>query len=127
MKERPSMATDQGTVKPKGAAASTPSSWGDDPFHKPARRLTSGGLLALVVKIVLLGIIDALTVFGVWVLIAKGDFITAAILALVVIGVNYVYLRPGLLPGKYLTPGLAFLAIFQVFVIIYTGFIAFTN
>jgi arabinogalactan oligomer/maltooligosaccharide transport system permease protein len=118
----------QGTAKQTTAAGTrVPSTWGDDPFHKPRRRLTSGGLLALIVKVVLLAIIDALTVFGVWVLIAKGDWIAAAILALVVVGVNYVYLRPGLLPGKYLTPGLAFLAVFQVFVIIYTGFIAFTN
>src|SRR5690349_9571441 len=93
----------------RGAAAK-PGSWGDDPFHTPKRRLTSGGIVALVVKVVLLGIIDALTVFGVWVLIGNGDWIAAIVLALVVIGVNYVYLRPGLLPGKYLTPGLAFLA-----------------
>lgn len=112
------------TAAPTGAA---PSRWGDDPFHAPARRLTAGGILALVVKIALLGIIDALTVFGVWVLIAKGDWIAAGALALVVAGVNYVYLRAGLLPGKYLTPGLAFLAVFQLFVIVYTGYIAFTN
>ncbi|GAA0483598.1 ABC transporter permease subunit [Microbacterium aurantiacum] len=107
----------------------TPSSglWGDNPFHTPSRRLTSGGILALVVKVVLLGVIDALTVFAVWVLIATGDWVAAGILTLVVIAVNVIYLRPGLLPGKYLTPGLAFLAIFQVFVIFYTGYIAFTN
>lgn len=113
------------TAAPKATAP--PSRWGDDPFHTPSRRITSGGLVALAVKVILLGIIDALTVFGVWVLIAKGDWIAAAALALVVIGVNYIYLRAGLLPGKYLTPGLVFLAIFQIFVIIYTGFIAFTN
>lgn len=99
----------------------------DDPFRQPQRRLTSGGLIALLVKVVLLGIIDALTVFGVWVLIGSGDWIAAIVLALVVIGVNYIYIRPGLLPGKYLTPGLIFLFIFQIFVIIYTGYIAFTN
>ncbi|QIG39763.1 ABC transporter permease subunit [Microbacterium sp. 4R-513] len=108
-------------------APAAPSAWGDDPFHKPQRRLTSGGLVALLVKVVLLAIIDALTIFAVWVLVAKGDWIAAIVLALVVIGVNFIYIRPGLLPGKYLTPGLAFLAVFQVFVIIYTGYIAFTN
>jgi arabinogalactan oligomer/maltooligosaccharide transport system permease protein len=99
----------------------------DDPFHNRQRRLTSGGLIALLVKVVLLAIIDALAVFGVWVLIGNGDWIAAVALALVVIGVNYVYIRPGLLPGKYLTPGLIFLFVFQIFVIIYTGYIAFTN
>jgi arabinogalactan oligomer/maltooligosaccharide transport system permease protein len=112
------------TAAPKNAASRR---GGDDPFRLPTRRLTAGGILALVVKITLLGIIDALAVFGVWVLIAKGDWIAAVVFALVVIGVNYIYLRAGLLPGKYLTPGLAFLAVFQVFVIVYTGYIAFTN
>jgi arabinogalactan oligomer/maltooligosaccharide transport system permease protein len=107
--------------------ASTPTTWGDDPFRRPNRRLTSGGLIALLIKVVLLGIIDALTIFAIYVLVGHGDWIAAVVLGLVVIGVNYIYLRPGLLPGKYLTPGLTFLAIFQVFVIIYTGYISFTN
>ncbi|MBD8022424.1 ABC transporter permease subunit [Microbacterium gallinarum] len=114
-------------VKTAAKKTAAPSAWGDDPFHKPARRLTTGGLVALLVKVVLLAVIDALAVFGVWVLVAKGDWIAAGVLLLVVAGVNYLYLRPGLLPGKYLAPGLAFLAVFQIFVIIYTGFIAFTN
>lgn len=107
--------------------APAPGKWGDEPFLAPKKRLTSGGLVALIVKVVLLAVIDALAVFGVWVLIGKGDWVAGVVLALVVIGVNYIYLRPGLLPGKYLAPGLVFLAVFQIFVIIYTGYIAFTN
>ncbi|TDN91912.1 ABC transporter permease subunit [Microbacterium sp. BK668] len=99
----------------------------EDPGFGPKRRLTSGGIVALVVKVVLLGIIDALAVFGLYVLIGKGDWVAAAVLLAVVALVNYIYLRPGILPGKYLTPGLFFLAIFQVFVIFYTGYISFTN
>lgn len=112
----------------KTESASRPASvWGDDPLHKPRRRLTSGGLVALLFKIVLLGIIDAVTVLAVYILIAKGDWIATVALIVVVALVNFIYLRPGLLPGKYLTPGLFFLLIFQVFVIVYTGYIAFTN
>src|SRR6478735_6802119 len=114
-------------VKSAEKKAPAPGAWGGDRFSPPQRRLTSGGIVALVVKVVLLAVIDALTVFAVWVLVAKGDWIAAVVLGLVVIGVNVIYLRPGLLPGKYLTPGLTFLAVFQVFVIIYTGYIAFTN
>lgn len=114
-------------VKADQKSISTPINWGDDPFHRPGKRLTSGGLLALIIKVVLLAVIDALTVFAVYVLIGTGDWIAAVILVLVVAAVNYIYLRPGLLPGKYLTPGLTFLAIFQVFVILYTGYISFTN
>lgn len=113
-------------VKSTPTTPAARSRWGDEPFT-PAKKLTSGGLLALVVKVILLAVIDALAVFGIWVLIAKGDWVTAGIFLVVVAGVNWIYLRPGLLPGKYLTPGLIFLAVFQIFVIIYTGFIAFTN
>jgi arabinogalactan oligomer/maltooligosaccharide transport system permease protein len=97
------------------------------PFSAPTRKLTAGGIFALVVKVVLLAAIDALTVFAVWVLIGNGEWPAALALGLIVAGVNYIYLRPGFLPGKYLTPGLVFLAVFQIFVIIYTGYIAFTN
>ncbi|WP_439593596.1 ABC transporter permease subunit [Microbacterium sp.] len=113
-------------VKQDAAPRKTGAALGD-PFNRNGRRLTSGGITALIFKVVLLGIIDAVTIFAVYILIGTGDWIAAVILTLVVIGVNYIYLRPGLLPGKYLAPGLTFLAVFQVFVIIYTGFIAFTN
>lgn len=103
------------------------SAWGDDPGFVPKRRLTSGGLVALIVKVVLLGVVDAVAVLAVYILIGKGDWIAAVAVAVIVALVNVIYLRPGLLPGKYLTPGLAFLAVFQLFVILYTGYIAFTN
>ncbi len=99
----------------------------DTPLRRSRPRLTSGDMLALVVKVVLLAIIDALTIFAIFILAAKSQWVTAIILAIVVAGVNFIYLRPGMLPGKYLTPGLIFLAVFQVFVIIYTGYISFTN
>ncbi len=126
------MATaDQGTVNEGSAKQSTTAApanrWGDDPLFKPKKRLTSGGLLALLVKVILLGIIDAVAILAVYILVGKGDWIAAGVLVIVVALVNFVYLRPGLLPGKYLTPGLFFLAIFQIFVIVYTAFIAFTN
>jgi arabinogalactan oligomer/maltooligosaccharide transport system permease protein len=61
------------------------------------------------------------------VLVGTGQWVVAAIVALITVGVNVVYLRPGLLPAKYLTPGLIFLFIFQIFVVLYTVYIAFTN
>ena len=62
-------------------------------------------MLALTVKVVLLGIIDAVAILAVYILIGKGDWLTAAIFVIVVALVNFIYLRAGLLPGKYLTPG----------------------
>lgn len=87
----------------------------------------AGNWKILVVKIVALAIIDAIAVYAAMVLFGAGHTITAAIVILVTIGVNVVYLKPGLLPAKYLTPGLIFLLIFQVFVVLYTVYIAFTN
>ena len=41
--------------------------------------------------------------------------------------VNWIYFSRRKLPAKYLTPGVIFLVVFQIFVLIYTGYIAFTN
>lgn len=84
-------------------------------------------MVALLTKIVLLGIIDAVAVLAVYLLIAGEQWVSLAVVVVAVALVNVIYLKPGLLPGKYLTPGLFFLAVFQIFVIAYTGLIAFTN
>lgn len=80
-----------------------------------------------LVKIVCLGIIDALAVYAILVLLAGGSVLVAAIVALGILAINVVYLTPGLLPAKYLTPGLVFLFVFQIFVVLYCIYIAFTN
>ena len=87
----------------------------------------SGGLKMLLVKLVLLGIVDAVAVFAVFVLVTSGQWLIAGVVALVAAVVNWVYFSRRKLPAKYLTPGIIFLVLFQVFVLIYTGYIAFTN
>ena len=47
--------------------------------------------------------------------------------AVVVAAINWIYLRKGGLPAKYLAPGVLFLLVFQVFVVLFSGYIAFTN
>jgi arabinogalactan oligomer/maltooligosaccharide transport system permease protein len=93
--------------------------------------LNDGGkprLYGVVVKILLLGIVDAAMLFAIMVLIANNDLLFAGVVTAVTLLVNFIYLRPrGGLPAKYLTPGLIFLAIFQIYVVIYSGYIAFTN
>ncbi len=81
----------------------------------------------LAVKIVLLSLVDAVAVFAMSALFFKGDYAVAGIVLIVTLLVNWIYLSPGLLPAKYLTPGLIFLGIFQIFVIVYSMIIAFTN
>ncbi|GAA3215067.1 ABC transporter permease subunit [Microbacterium terregens] len=80
-----------------------------------------------LVKIASLAVIDALAVYGIFVLIAQENWLIPLILAMVVVAVNLVYLTPGLLPAKYLTPGILFLLVFQVFLIVYTIYVSLTN
>ncbi|WP_169053859.1 ABC transporter permease subunit [Agromyces sp. H66] len=87
----------------------------------------SGGVKMLLVKLLLLGILDAVAVYAVFVLVTGGQWLIAAIVALVAAVVNWIYFSRRKLPAKYLTPGIIFLVVFQVFVLVYTGYIAFTN
>ena len=92
-------------------------------FRQPRRQ----GLTGLVVKIILLGLVDAFGLQALITLFMAEDWLLFCIAIVVLAAINYIYLVPGALPAKYLTPGLFFLAIFQVFVVIFTGYIAFTN
>ncbi|HHW82303.1 MAG TPA: ABC transporter permease subunit [Actinomycetales bacterium] len=81
------------------------------------------------VKLVLMLLVDALLIY--LMLLAWGaDQMGVLIgLAAVFIFVNWAYFSPSarIIPMKYLAPGLVFLFIFQVFVVAYTGIVAFTN
>ncbi|MGW9182831.1 ABC transporter permease subunit [Agromyces sp. NPDC055661] len=87
----------------------------------------SGGIKMLLLKLVLLGILDAIAVYAVLVLAGFGQWLIAIVVAAVAALVNWIYFSRRKLPAKYLTPGIIFLVLFQVFVLVYTGYIAFTN
>src|SRR5688500_6565769 len=91
------------------------------PTHE---RSTVTGIL---VKIALLGVVDALAVFALFTLFMQQSWVVFGIALVVTLALNFIYLKPGLLPAKYLAPGVVFLAIFQIFVVLYSGYIAFTN
>lgn len=109
----------------------------------PAPRVSSGGqppqrratkknysmesLKGTLAKIVLLGLVDAFAVFVLITLFLSQSWVILGIAAAVTLLVNWIYLRKGGLPAKYLAPGVFFLIIFQVFVVFYSGYIAFTN
>lgn len=82
---------------------------------------------ALIAKIVLLGVVDALALTALFVLVLKGQWPVVILVAIATIALNAIYFSRRLIPAKYLAPGVAFLLIFQVFVLLYTGFISFTN
>lgn len=87
----------------------------------------SGGVRTILIKLLLLGIVDAIAVYAIFILALQQDWLVLGVVALVTVVVNWIYFSRTKLPAKYLTPGVIFLVLFQVFVLVYTGYIAFTN
>lgn len=87
----------------------------------------SVGITTLLIKIVSLGLVDAIAVYALFILFAQKEWLIGALVAVVTVLVNWIYFSKRKLPAKYLTPGVIFLVIFQIFVIGYTGYIGFTN
>jgi arabinogalactan oligomer/maltooligosaccharide transport system permease protein len=85
--------------------------------------------LGFVVKLILMALINAFGLYGVLAAWAAGSWGILAFLVGAVIVADLVYFLPTrkLLPAKYLFPGLIFLLVFQIFVVIYTAATAFTN
>ena len=80
-----------------------------------------------VIKLVLMALINALGLYFVFLAVAQGEWVHAAVAVAALVAANYIYFSKRAVPAKYLFPGLIFLLFFQVFVIGYTGYIAFTN
>ena len=108
----------------------------DEPPVPPTKRskraarvaeAASVGVKTLLVKIALLSVVDAISVYALMVLFLKQDWLVFAAVLTLTLVVNWIYFSRYKLPAKYLTPGLIFLLIFQIFVVGYSGYIAFTN
>ena len=83
--------------------------------------------LILGVKILLMALVDAFGIVLLMSFLANGQTIVAIAVALGLVAVNIVYFRRGGLAAKYIIPGLTFLLVFQIFVIVYTIYVSFTN
>ena len=93
-----------------------------------ARAQYSGGLMSWVIKIALLGIVDAVAITAAMTAAAKGEWWVMAAFIAIALVVTLVYLPPNrFLPAKYLTPGLIFLLVFTVGAMAYTVWVGFTN
>lgn len=88
----------------------------------------SGGIgPGFFVKLVLLAIVNA---FGIYLLVqavTKDHLVIAVIGGVLLVAVDIVYFVKRTLPLRYILPGLVFLLVYQVFSMVYTGYIAFTN
>jgi len=100
-----------------------------DPHRlRTAAGFRRSGLVAVITKILLLGLFDAFSlslIFAMAGLHLWGPLVATIIITLLI---NWIYLgKSRRLPGKYLTPGVVFLLVFQIFVVFFSGYIAFTN
>lgn len=79
------------------------------------------------IKLILMGIINALGLWAAWNAFNLKSYVIMAGALLILILADWIYFSKRTIPAKYLFPGLVFLAVFQVFVFIYTGYASFTN
>jgi arabinogalactan oligomer/maltooligosaccharide transport system permease protein len=96
---------------------------------KVARKLEGGvpSLRGTLIKIAFLALADAGALFASMLLIAQHQWLYFSVLLGATLLINWVYLRKGNLPAKYLAPGVILLICFQISIVFFSGFIAFTN
>lgn len=85
------------------------------------------GTTGLLVKLGLLGLVNALAVWAAVVLAQEGRWIAVAILSLTTVAIDVAYLSSRTVPLKFLIPGTVFLIAFSVIPILYNVNVAFTN
>ena len=87
------------------------------------------GTVGLVIKLGLLGVLNALALWAIGILLADGKWVAALVIAASTLAIDAVYLVPDrrLVPLKYLVPGTVFLVAFVAVPIISNVNIAFTN
>lgn len=79
------------------------------------------------VKLVLMMLVNALGVYGILAAYGQQEWGVLGFLVLALAIADYVYFSRRAISGKYLYPGLLFLAVFQVYVMVNTAYVAFTN
>jgi len=85
------------------------------------------GTTGLVLKLACLAVLNAFAGWALFVLLSRHHWLASALLIVATLGIDAVYLGPRALPLKFLIPGTIFLLAFQVYPIIYTVEVAFTN
>ncbi len=86
-----------------------------------------GSTTGWIIKIVLLGLADAIALIGLLIAFNEEAWGYFAVLAVTLIALNVVYLPRRYVPMKYLLPGVFFLLCFGVYPVLYTAYISTTN
>lgn len=92
-----------------------------------AKAPRSSGATNTLVKIILVGLLDALLIWALATAISDKWWLAVVFFGLVLIAVNYAYFVRGNLPLKYLLPGLVFMFVFQLYTMYFTAYSSFTN
>ncbi len=79
------------------------------------------------VKLVLMMLVNAFGVYGIMASYGLEEWGVLAFLVVALIVADYVYFSKRALAGKYLYPGLLFLVVFQIYVMVTTAVVSFTN
>lgn len=87
----------------------------------------AGPVRWLILKIVALAVVDAIAVYAVFVLLLNREWLVLGLVVAVTILVNWIYFSRKRIAPKYLTPGIILLIVFQIFTLVYTAYIGFTN
>jgi arabinogalactan oligomer / maltooligosaccharide transport system permease protein len=98
-----------------------------EPGAVETRRPRAAGVGGLVTRISLMAVVDALGLYGLFATYVHALWGMFVFLLVALVAANVVYFSHRFVPAKYLLPGLFFLLVFQIFVVLYTGFVSFTN
>lgn len=91
----------------------------------PGAKPTS--IAGLILRIAALLVIDAITIWLVYQMVGDGYWPLAAVLGLVTLWVNVVFLSGRFYPLRWIAPGLSLMAIMVAYPILFTIYVSFTN
>ncbi|MCC5948257.1 MAG: ABC transporter permease subunit [Nitriliruptoraceae bacterium] len=94
---------------------------------KLAERVGAGSPVGLLLKLLFLGVVNALTLYAILTLLPLRQWTPLVVVITATLALDVIYLSKRALPMKFLIPGTIALLIFQVYPVLYTGFIGFTN
>ena len=95
--------------------------------ERETKNSRSSGAASITTKIILVGLVDALLIWCIAQTITAEWWLATGFFVLVLLAVNVVYFTKRALPFKYLIPGIVFLVAFQLFTMVYTAVLSFTN
>ena len=95
--------------------------------EEPGKGQPSATLSGMFIRLILLGIFDVLAVWLTVGLLGEGYWPLAAMIVLITIFLNVVFLRKGMYPLRWMAIGLSLMALLSVYPILYTFWISFTN